>query len=361
MVRRSGIAIVWTMFVLVIFTLFAGLAVDWGHAQLAKTELQRTADLTARAGAALLPSGKTAVRKEATRYASLNKVDGQPLAMKNSDVVLGKWNSNTRTLDTSAAVPDAVQVTALLNEDRGNAVPLTFMAMFGRPFIDVTAKATVLYVSPIDIQADIKGWENPWLAGMPAGTVANPNNPHNNPDVAGKVNKQYGTVPDPSQITGLPLVGGTALTFGSLSGVANNDVTYDPNVNYSPDGNLGWIVNNKYGSGSPSEFGKSDLVAPINAVIGVFLGPDRPDQTSPPARLDFSTPASRDFTTLRPQLKQVFFIGDGLNSAGQTQQFIIPEGATRLFVGSMDEYEWNNNRGFRTYRITRPGRIVTVK
>jgi len=44
------------------------------------------------------------------------------------------------------------------------------------------------------------------------------------------------------------------------------------------------------------------------------------------------------FTTLSPLLNQQFFIGDGLtgNGSGATQQFIVPNGATRFFLGFED-------------------------
>lgn len=54
---------------------------------------------------------------------------------------------------------------------------------------------------------------------------------------------------------------------------------------------------------------------------------------------------SRDFLTLSPQLKRVFFIGDGRTRRGDIQKFIVPSGATRLYIGIMDGYEWNNNNG----------------
>jgi hypothetical protein len=46
-------------------------------------------------------------------------------------------------------------------------------------------------------------------------------------------------------------------------------------------------------------------------------------------------------------LQQSFFIGDGLTGTGvgSVQTFIAPEGATRLFLGSMDGGGWYNNVG----------------
>ena len=58
--------------------------------------------------------------------------------------------------------------------------------------------------------------------------------------------------------------------------------------------------------------------------------------------LDFSTAASRDFSTLSPQLKQVFFIGDGLDSSGSLQTFVVPRGSNLL--DSMSE-SWMRTGG----------------
>ena len=59
-----------------------------------------------------------------------------------------------------------------------------------------------------------------------------------------------------------------------------------------------------------------------------------------PAEMDFSSAASRDFSSLSPKIKQVFFIGDGLDSNSQLQQFVVPAGATRFYLGLLDEKGW---------------------
>ena len=92
--------------------------------------------------------------------------------------------------------------------------------------------------------------------------------------------------------------------------------------------------------------GISDVVAPINSLIGVFLGPNQPSLGAAPSTLDFSS-IGLGFSSLSPQLQQTFFIGDGLTgtASGNVQRFIVPSGATRLFLGTMDGGEWNNNSG----------------
>ena len=71
-------------------------------------------------------------------------------------------------------------------------------------------------------------------------------------------------------------------------------------------------------------------------LVGVFLGPDEPADPAPD-RLDFTGQCTRscDFASLEPELGQTFFIGDG--GAGKPR-YVIPEGATRLFLGIADGY-----------------------
>jgi hypothetical protein len=69
--------------------------------------------------------------------------------------------------------------------------------------------------------------------------------------------------------------------------------------------------------------------------------------------LDFSTASSRDFASLSPALKQVFFVGDGETSTGVLQEFVVPAGATRLFIGTMDEKgRWSDNSGSLSIEVT---------
>jgi hypothetical protein len=90
----------------------------------------------------------------------------------------------------------------------------------------------------------------------------------------------------------------------------------------------------------------SNIKAPINSLIGIFLDDKTPEERSaPPATLDFNTGNQRDFKTLAPQIGQIFFIGDGKDSTGKLQGFTVPAGTTRLYLAIMDAYEWNNNLG----------------
>jgi hypothetical protein len=113
-----------------------------------------------------------------------------------------------------------------------------------------------------------------------------------------------------------------------------------------PNGDTSQIINHF----TMAENGLSDITAPVNSLVGVFLGPDQPNLTPAPDALDFSTTASRDMDRA-PLLKQVFFIGDGRTSAGDLKHVTVPDGATRLFLGTMDGFEWKNDAGAFSVRI----------
>jgi len=360
--NNRGAVMVYSIIALSTMCLFASLGTDWARVQLVKTEMTRACFAAARAGAGSLGGGSAAARAAARDQIAMNKIDGVAIDVQSADIIIGRWMPGTKTLDTTAANPNAVRVVLNRLASRNNGVETFFAGIFGRKTVDVSARATATYTSPIDTNYDIPATANPWLAGMPANTIANRVNPHSNPDwSAGTPGKASAS---PVTVT-VPLVPGQELNFGSIAGYSNNDVNYDPNVNYSPDGNFGWIVNNRYATGGSggTENGLGDLRCPINAVVGIFLGDEQPDASAAPTNtLVYADAASRDFATVRPILKQPFFIGDGLRNDGRTiQHFIIPAGATRFYIAQMDEYEWNNNRGVRTFKITQPGRVDSVE
>ncbi len=168
----------------------------------------------------------------------------------------------------------------------------------------------------------VPGIADPWLAGMTNGSTAS----------GGDVAPAH----SPTLATNLLLLPGNAVSFRVSGGVH-----YIPGAISPPDGEL----NSTGAHGAHAENGISDVKAPWDALLGVFLGPDEPNLSSAPATLDFWSLVSRDYSSLAPLLKQVFFIGDGLTSAGARQQVIVPPGATRLFFGPMDGNGWFNNVG----------------
>lgn len=92
-------------------------------------------------------------------------------------------------------------------------------------------------------------------------------------------------------------------------------------------------------------------------LTGVFLGAERP--AAAPERRD-ATAADQQALFSDLEVGQTFFIGDGRTADGAQQEFVIPAGATRLFLGFPDTNgeqgrpdAYNDNSGALTvkYRI----------
>jgi hypothetical protein len=178
------------------------------------------------------------------------------------------------------------------------------------------------------VSVSVPGTANPYLAGMPDGSTAPPD---------------QAPYQSPVEVRGLNPSAGGALTFTGATGGVSNTPTCDGTNCSSIDGNVynGVLF---YDHEADSQNGMSDIRAPINSLVGVFLTNSVPNLLPPPPKLDFQT-IGLDFNVLSPKLQQVFFIGDGRTSGGLIQEFSIPASATRLFLGTMDGGEWLNNSG----------------
>jgi hypothetical protein len=105
--------------------------------------------------------------------------------------------------------------------------------------------------------------------------------------------------------------------------------------------------------------GISGYMGPQGPLAGVFLDDSVPNSGPAPATLDFGPGGiGIDFPTLSPLLRQVFYIGDGVDSGANFQTFIAPAGATRLFLGIPDGFAfvgapgaYDDNDGNYTVRI----------
>jgi hypothetical protein len=83
--------------------------------------------------------------------------------------------------------------------------------------------------------------------------------------------------------------------------------------------------------------GISGLIATrIRCFEGIFLTDSEPVDPPPPP-LTFT---AFDFLILEPTIAQHFFVGDGLTGTGEgrTQAFLVPAGATRMFLGFTDGF-----------------------
>lgn len=145
-----------------------------------------------------------------------------------------------------------------------------------------------------------------------------------------------------------------ALIFTSVLGlidigIGSNGYEFGNN---GPDG----IVNSPFNDSSTAVGGISGYVDNnrIATLAGVFLDDSEP--TSPaPSSLAFSDDGQigHSFSSLAPQLRQVFFIGDGLTGtgSGSEQVFMVPPTATRLVLGIPD-VDYNDNSGSFVAKFT---------
>lgn len=172
-----------------------------------------------------------------------------------------------------------------------------------------------------DVEVTVPAWANPWLAGMPDGTTAN--------------DGDRAPAQSPVLVQGLPLDPGSFLVFRAVGATRQRPTSVDTGPNGGD--------NQTHLAGS--EHGLSTVTAPRGALMGVFLGPEAPNTSPAPHSMDFSSTASRNQRALSPALKQVFFIGDGRTPAGMLREIGVPEGATRLYLGTMDGHEWRDNLG----------------
>lgn len=183
----------------------------------------------------------------------------------------------------------------------------------------------------------VPGVANPYLAGLPNGSSVG-----------------FDTAPaeSPVQVEGLALSYGMTLTF---SATGSTDYSGSSSPTTPPDGGA------FFGASAPANNGIASVNAPRNSLIGVFLDSSLPTSSPAPSGLDFSVPGALSQNSYSPQLKQVFFIGDGLtgNGTGSVQQFAVPNGASRLFLGSGDQYGWYNNTGSFTVQVNGGANVAT--
>jgi hypothetical protein len=417
--NRAGSAMVWVVMMITVMMGFCALAVDLTRAEVAKTELQRIADSAAEAAASQIAGGTTAitaaVNGEINKY---NEVDGSPLSQTN-DVVIqtGFWNATNKTFTVNGTPLNAVKV--IVSRSSSNKtkdpIPMMFAQALGKSSLSVWAQATAATIQVKSIDVSVSAHSNPWLAGtenqapgtihasvpMDKATDYNPNTLANNTkdpshpwefDINGPTGQHSSTgesyespqLAEDSSGNQLDLQAGDILTFSSVTGMASNDSSASSGNTTANGENNGSIANysdvgaspgtttypapSYTGSGNPSsptdasgsENYISNINAPINSMIGVFLNgssnqgsgavPQQLTGSNMPPGLDFSSQTARDYTTIDPQVQQSFYVGTGLTSTNQTQSIVVPANAGRLYMGTMDGQEWSNNAG--TFKAT---------
>jgi Flp pilus assembly protein TadG len=137
--KRRGTILILVAILMLILILFIGLSLDAARIVLVGIQLQNTADAAALAGARIVRVDPEAARLKTYDFAYLNNAHGQPVTLEYSsdtntgDIILGKWDSSTRTFTPTDLGPNAVKAVARKNEEHTNgSIPL----LFG-PIVDV--------------------------------------------------------------------------------------------------------------------------------------------------------------------------------------------------------------------------------
>lgn len=349
--RAGGYVMATFCIVTVVLIGFCSLAVDYGHCVLVQTELQRVTDATAHDYMVLYNIGGTSYANAhgpASYSASYNPVDTCSTVTPTISVTWGYWNSTTHTFSATATTSNiAVKVTASYTAKNGNAIPLIFAKILGQSSCDISATSTAALMSGSSTTTNVSvpSTDNPYFSGMPAGTT-----------------NQFGdtmTAEGPYQVQSIPVVPGTYITFTNIAGttsVVPGTVSYvGPNGQTS--GTAAAIQHNEsydgtlYGPGP--ENGIANAIMPDSAFMGLFLGANAPNTVTASSTVVNWTQSSvvnqNTFTNLSTQ--QPFFIGDGTNGT-TVKEFLVPAGATRLFLAVWDGAEYNNNAGSLTGTVT---------
>jgi len=154
---QGGVTAILIAIVIAFLISVTALAVDIGYVMTTKNELQNVADAAALAATrqlgAIYQSMPYAQQQSyvcdpatilpiAKDVAGKNRAGGKNITLNDSDIIIGQWDANTKTLTPTLNQPDAVEVTA--RRDGGANGPITtfFARILGINTVAVGADAT---------------------------------------------------------------------------------------------------------------------------------------------------------------------------------------------------------------------------
>ena len=157
--NQQGAVAVTVAIVLMVLLGMTALALDMGHALVARNQLQNASDAAALAGARALgviydgmsgsltgytlTSGQvTTVVNMATLAGGDNQAAGVTLAVNPADISVGIWDSSTRTFTPTTVLPRAVRVITRRDGAANGPVSTMLASIIGASSVNVTAVAT---------------------------------------------------------------------------------------------------------------------------------------------------------------------------------------------------------------------------
>jgi Flp pilus assembly protein TadG len=347
--NRRGSILIMLAFLMVMFMAICTLAVDYGHIQLVKSEMQRTADAVARGYMEyyITQSESYANSNGTSLYSNANNpMDSLSGVSPTVSITWGFWTtSNTFSTSSSTGAIPAVQVTVTRTAANNNAVPLFWGGALGVLSCDVHATAVAAEGGGQTTPVTIPSTASLYLAGMPSGSTATGGDDTSNAAAY--------------QVPSIPVTPGTWISFTNITGTTCVSPGGTPNS--GPAGlssypcYCGQSWNNSPDSPT-TQNGIADAYIDDSATTGLFLGANAPNTTTAPSTTVDWTQTSQNNQATYSNLttQQPFMIGTG-STTGSTvtvKQFLVPPGATRLFLGIWDGYEYNNNTGSLSGTVT---------
>lgn len=157
---ESGIALVYTVLIMVPILVMAGFAIDSGYVAYLKVRLQNAADAAALAGAnvapnrvtSLTPTEQATIVSSAQTYSSLNMPTSlYGSALSSADIEIGYWDEygdlgSGQMFHQQSSLPvgtkiNAIKITTSLSQAKGNAASLNLMKLAGFQQMDLSASA----------------------------------------------------------------------------------------------------------------------------------------------------------------------------------------------------------------------------
>ncbi|MBX3423652.1 MAG: VCBS repeat-containing protein [Pirellulaceae bacterium] len=257
--------------------------------------------------------------------------NGQPLgsAFTLEDISAGAWKQFRHSLHaaTEQGILEIISVGSTLPPNPNNSSAENSFAIDDLMLVPSTAQRLI-----------VPGYANPYLAGMANGSTA------------------YGSTAPQGSPPSLAIQPGQVLRIRATGHTLSDGFV----GTRSPDG----IVYNATGTVSNALHGISQYAGPNHgSLLGVFLNDESPSGQTTPASLDFRSTGNVtggiNYTSIAPELRQLFFIGDGFTSDGIEQTIVVPQGATRLFLANSSTNSWSGNTGsFEVQVFTNSGEPI---
>jgi Flp pilus assembly protein TadG len=150
--NNEGVVLIWVAFIMLVLVFFAALVIDTGYVVVTRGQLQTSADAAALAGAQWVKQDQVKARERAVFFGLANRaasvhiqLDPNVANVGTGDIVLGIWNSGTRTFTPDVGNPNAVKVVARRTDDSPNGAVQSIMAtMMDNAYADTDVRATAI-------------------------------------------------------------------------------------------------------------------------------------------------------------------------------------------------------------------------